>query len=1128
MAKNFDYIRNKTGLTHLWQYCNEAEINQFSDPTKSALNGRMALEWIVQAIYYLKGFDKPERASLFEFVSNQQFTNYINSDDLMRRLHYIRKAGNNAAHGMRISRRESFFSLLNLYEFVGSVLMQIGAVDTFPRFRNDLIPQKPEVHVEPPSDEMPIKEVIKEEYPNQTDEPLHTRKLDEDLVSEKETRKLFIDQMLREAGWEICETPHAIAAGKACIETEVGGMPTHSGKGFADYVLFNDDGKPLAVIEAKKASRSEEEGHQQAELYAKSLERTYGVKPVIYFTNGFTVKVIDQLGYPARPVMSFHSKADLQLLLQRQTRKNIQDFAVNNDIAGRYYQKQAVTAVCERLNKRHRRSLIVMATGTGKTRVAIAITELLMRNNWIKNVLFLADRISLVNQAHKNFVKYLPNETTCVLSDHGGEEPDLNARVMFSTYQTMIGYIDNEEKDFSIGRFDLVFIDEAHRSVFGKYGAIFGYFDSLLIGLTATPRDEIAHSTYQLLDQEQGEPTADYSYDTAIADGFLCPYKLLNRTTPMLRNGIHYDDLSKEEKDQLEGVWRYEKAKLHINPDEEYQRDIDKKEINKYIYNKGTIDSVLKELMTNGLQVNDGMTIGKTIIFGYDHQHAQMIVDEFQRLYPELGADFCQLVDYSVYNAEMLINNFEQRDSLPQVVVSVDMLDTGVDIPDCLNLVFFKPVRSKIRFNQMIGRGTRLSPGIFGPRHAPIAVAVSCAGQRDDNDKKEFYIFDWCGNFEFFREHGEEADELPHSSLEEKLFNLKLDIAVILQEAKYQQNEFAKSLHDELKKELQGKVASLPMSRIEVRKVGDVVYKFQQEKSWQFVSPLDVVKLKEDVSPILPKVQADFQAMRFDLIMFKIEISLLDESQNADYFSNQVYKIAEKLAKKASIPQVNAKMKTINEVLTSEFWEHKTLDRLEYVRKELRDLIQFLKGENGQTFEVDIEDKMEIVEGAGETPITGYRTYKERVLDYLEKNKSNRVLQKIYNLEKLNEADILELEKILWKELGTEKEYKENVKNQLYGGNVAAFIRSIIGIDRQTAIRKFEDLLNVQQLNSDQMDAIESIITYVCKQGDITPETMMSPVFGNVHLEAFGDQASFLYNYVVMLHDVIEDDKMKA
>lgn len=441
------------------------------------------------------------------------------------------------------------------------------------------------------------------------------------------------------------------------------------------------------------------------------------------------------------------------------------------------------------------------------------------------------------------------------------------------------------------------------------------------------------------------------------------------------------------------------------------------------------------------------------------------------------------------------------------------MLDTGVDIPDCLNLVFFKPVRSKIRFHQMIGRGTRLCPDIFGP----------------GKDKKEFYIFDWCGNFEFFREHGEESGEAPVTSLEEKLFNLKLDIAVILQDAQYQQDALAQSLHDDLKAELHAKVARLPMARIDVRKVGDIVFRFQQKEAWQCLSPLDAEQLKEKVAPILPRVQTDFQALRFDFILFKIEISLIDESQNAEFFSRQVYEIAKKLATKASIPQVYAKMKTINEVLSAEFWEHKTLDRLEYVRKELRDLVQFLKGESGRTFEVAIDDPMEIMVGVDETPISGYKTYKERVIDYLSENmKSSRVLQKIYNLEKLNEADILELEKILWEELGTEKEYQDNVKNQLYGGNVAAFIRSIIGVDRKAAIRKFEDLLHVEQLNAEQMDAIESIISYVCDQGDITPETMMSPVFSNVRLDAFGDQASFLYNYIVMLHEVIGDDKMQA
>ncbi|MBO7442445.1 MAG: DEAD/DEAH box helicase family protein, partial [Paludibacteraceae bacterium] len=539
-------------------------------------------------------------------------------------------------------------------------------------------------------------------------------------------------------------------------------------KGYADYVLFGSNGKPLAVVEAKRTSKSPDAGKHQAELYADCLEAKYGVRPVIYYTNGFETYIIDGLGYPPRRLYSFHTATDLELMIQKRSRHDINDFKVNGKITDRDYQKMSIKAVCEHFNKKHRKGLIVMATGTGKTRVAISLVDILTRNEWVKNALFLADRTSLVNQAHKNFVKLLPNMTTCVLSDDS--DHDLNARLTFSTYQTMINHIDTEDKTFSVGRFDLIIIDEAHRSIFGKYGAIFNYFDSLLIGLTATPRDEVDRSTYEIFEMEQGEPNFAYELEEAVADGYLVNYIGIKRGSKIMREGIKYDELSPEEKAQLEKVFEYERINKALEG--EPGRDIAASEIFTYIFNDDTISHVLQDLMSNGLKIKGSEEIGKTIIFAYNHRHAEMIVEKFNKLFPEYGPDYCALIDNYVTYADDLIDKFADKNKEPQIAVSVDMLDTGIDVPEVINLVFFKQIRSKIKFMQMVGRGTRLCKDLFGP----------------GKDKECFYIFDWCGNLDYFGKGNEGVGTKATISLTERIFNLRSEIAYYLQAEEYQED----------------------------------------------------------------------------------------------------------------------------------------------------------------------------------------------------------------------------------------------------------------------------------------------------------------------------------------------------
>ena len=1101
--RNFDYI-STLGLNDLYRYCSAAEEYQVSNPDFSAINARKALEYIVRALYYMKSIEVPERTSLFELVEGEPFREFIADDRVMMAVHYVRKVGNSAAHAASVTRRESFFSLINIYKVVGAVLLKLKVVDEVKPFDDTLIPRSVEVPViVPPAVEVHPSDTII--VAADTEAITSTQPVVEVAadISEADTRKMFIDLMLKEAGWQVLDTEGAIQPLKACIEVELHGMPNSEGVGYADYVLFGGDGMPIAVVEAKKTSVSPIKGKHQAELYADCLEAQYGVRPVIYYTNGFETFIIDGLGYPPRKLFGFHSAKDLELMIQQRGRQDITDFSVKDSITDRHYQKMAIKAVCEHYNTKHRKGLLVMATGTGKTRVAISMVDVLMRNGWVKNALFLADRISLVTQAHKNFVKLLPNTTTCVLSD-GHSDKDANARIVFSTYQTMINYIDTEEKPFSVGRFDLVIIDEAHRSIFGKYGAIFNYFDSLLLGLTATPRDEVDKSTYDIFEMEQGEPNYAYELEDAVADGYLVNYHGFKRGSLILKEGIKYSNLTEEEKKQMESVWEYERARkaLDLNS-EDYHRDIANKEIFNYIFNEDTIDAVLQDLMENGLKVQSGERIGKSIVFAYNHRHAELIVKRFNVLYPEYGAGFCALIDNYVTYSQDLIDKFEIRDGEPQIAVSVDMLDTGIDVPDVLNLVFFKVIKSRIKFLQMIGRGTRLSPDIFG----------------GGKDKECFYIFDWCRNFEYFEENPNGQEAVTIQSLTERLFGLRADIAFHLQHQKWQEDDYARSLHDDLKALLKSQVLALSDSHISVRSKWESVSHFKADDSWAYISDVDVFTLKNDIAPLLSKNTLEENGKKFDVLVLTIELSYIDEEVNAEKCIQRVQLIAEKLQEKATLPQVQAKMTTIKEVLSSVAWENVSLQWLEKVRQDLRDLMRFIVGDKGKWFVVDIED---VISDNGESRGVPVRSsYRQRIIDFLAANRHLPVLDKIYNLEQLTVEDLRELERILWSELGSKDDYLKYTAGMPCGPNVAIFIRSLIGVDRKEAMRRFGDFITGAELNAEQEDFLESIVTYICENGDITKEIVVNDAPFDERLAVFNAFLVPLSKYIDNLHGVI-------
>ena len=1106
MTTNFAYL-SELGLEKLHDYCSRAEAYQMIDPAASVTYARNALEYLVRSLYEMKHAEVSERASLFELTEGDTYRDFLGDDTLMMNTHFVRKAGNRGAHGEQISKKESFFCLLDLYNVVGAVLTKFGLVHDLPPFDKNRIPGDVPVSPLPPKPEevppAPVIPGVKEEALT-SEEPAKPFALPAD-ITEAETRKLYVDLMLKDAGWELLEKEGAIEPLKACIEVRVEGMPNGEKIGFCDYVLFGADAKPLAVIEVKRTSYNPEKGKHQAELYADCLERAYGVRPVIYYTSGFHTKVIDGLGYPPREVFAFHSAEDLALLIQKRRDGGVKlkDFGIKETITDREYQRLAIKAVAEHFNAMHRRALLVMATGTGKTRVSASLTELLMRNERVKNVLFLADRTALVRQAATNFSKLLPQTSQTILSEKSGrKEPDLTARITFSTYQTLIRMVDTDRKPYSAGHFDLIIVDEAHRSVFGKYGAIFKYFDSLLVGLTATPREDVARSTYDLFGREHGEPNYDYSLERAVDDGYLVPPRSFSRGSLILDTGIRYDALSEAEKEQLEEIWKYEQAQNALDPGfapELYARDITPKELFSYIYNVDTVDKVLRDLMEHGLKVAGGDKIGKTIIFAFRHDHAELIVERFRSLYPELGPTFCDLIDNTVNYSQDLINRFEGRAFYPQIAVSVDMLDTGIDVPDVLNLVFFKRVRSKIKFWQMIGRGTRLSPDIFGP----------------GMDKEDFFIFDWCRNFEYFSMNPDGKEPKPVRSLTEQLFTLRCELAKGLQAEEWQADDFAGKLCDDLKKTLMKEVSELSDNRISVRNVWDAVSRFKQAERWVALTDEDLLTLGEKVAPVLPMAPGDEGAKRFDLLMLTIEVALLNPEKDAGSAVQRVQTIADALMQKTTIPQIKNELPLLKEIRNEESWTEPTLNWLERVRLRLRSLMQFLEGEERRHFIVDVSDTVTLEGDAG--VILTPKTYRENIVDYLATHQDLPVLRKIYNLEQLTAEDEVELERILWHELGTKEDYDRYYPKK----EIGVLIRSLRGIDKSRARELFREIAKANVLNFDQEEFLDTIINYIFANGDLTTiQVANDPAFSD-RLPSFDPYTRYLKAYLEKMRQVI-------
>lgn len=1032
------------------------EVLEAKSNTESAKLCRKLLSNCAEYIYSKQNQPFPKNASLLEVLDSSEVASYIGDPEIIHNMHYVRILGMNAEHDLNIRKKEIKLAQDNISYIVGF----LDSKDRGEGFSY----KKPQ------------------------------------YMSEAATRKLYVDLYLKEAGWDVLETENVRIPAKAGIEIKVDGMRNSQGFGFCDYVLFGKDGRPLAIVEVKRTSVSPEVGRHQVDMYADCMNAVYGYKPVMYYTNGYHTRIIDGI-YPDRDVMAFHSLADLELMLQRRNEGTITDFSISDEITGRPYQKIAITKICEWFNSKHRRGLLVMATGTGKTRVAISLVDILARNKKIKNVLFLADRTALVNQAKRNFARLLPNMSICELSS--SEEKDYTARLMFCTYQTMINYIDAEDKRFSTGRFDLIIIDEAHRSIFNRYGSIFKYLDSLLVGLTATPKEEVDANTFHIFGCEAGIPNYDYSLEDAIHDKYLVGYTVRNRSSKLLSEGINSCALSYEEQEQLEEYLTETKTDLPI-PD----FSIPGNEIYRYLFNKDTCRKVVEELMRWGLRVNGGETLGKTIIFAFNHRHAQMIVESFHELYPDYPSNTCQLVDYQTKYGDDLVLKFEEDPEF-RIAVSVDMLDTGVDVPEVLNLVFFKKIRSKIKFIQMIGRGTRLCEDIFGP----------------GRNKSSFQIFDYCGNFEYFNLHPEGKAGKELLTLSQKLFNVRLDMLYELQRLEYQENTETLEYYHKIRDELHSYVVTIKThdSRIQIREKMQYVDKYCDKNSWIALSPVMIKEIKKHLTDLIDSgLGGNFLSVAFDIRIYFIELDLLKTCSVVNSASHivELRKCAQFLLKeKASVPQVKNKAEDLKRLMGDSLWEKPTIAELEKLRVSLRDLMLFLKGAERKKYDIDIEDAISDSDYQPDNTSIDIRTYREKVMDYLESHSDNPVIKKIHNLEPITSEDLKLLEDVLWHELGSQDDYVKVTHIQ----NLAAFVRSLIGLSQEAVNEKFGKYLNGNTFNSQQQEFILTIINYVRENGDIELENIVNnEPFNNYDIgEMFGTSLQDLIEIVTKLHSTV-------
>jgi type I restriction enzyme R subunit len=901
--------------------------------------------------------------------------------------------------------------------------------------------------------------------------------------NERLTRKEIIDQRLKEAGWIVTDRTQVIEEFDIHLTVVEEPATPYSGHQYSDYVLLGKDGKPLAVIEAKKTTVEAERGREQAKQYCYNIKQTQGVDlPFCFYTNGHDIYFWDLENYPPKKVHGFPSRDDLERYAYiRKARKQLAGELINTKIAGRNYQIASIRAVMEAVEKRKRKFLLVMATGTGKTRTCIAFVDAMMRAGWAERVLFLVDRIALRDQTLDAFKEHLPNEPRW--PKQGEKEIRTDRRIYVSTYPTMLNIIRNEEKSLSPHFFDLIVVDESHRSIYNTYQEILDYFNTITLGLTATPTNVIDHNTFQLFECEDGVPTFAYSYEEAVnhIPPYLSNFQVMKIKTKFQGEGINKRTISLEDQQRLiaEG-----KEIEEIN----YEGT----EIEKKVINRGTNALIVREFMEECIKDANGVLPGKTIFFCISKAHARRVEEIFDSLYPQYGGELAKVLvsdDPRVYGQGGLLEQFKKND-MPRIAISVDMLDTGIDVRELVNLVFAKPVYSYTKFWQMIGRGTRVLE--------PEKIKPWCT-QKDD-----FLILDCWDNFEYFKLNPRGKELKGQIPLPVRLFGVRLEK---IEEARTQSKE------DIVSKEVQKvrkQVEALPKNSVVIMEALNALQRLEDENFWNNLTADKMDFLKAVVKPLLRTVSdVDFKAMRFEKDI--VEVSLAHLTGETEKFETLKDSIIEAIGElPLSINMVAREQELIRQAQSNHFWATISEDKFEALIQKLSPLMKFREAViplAPAKFNLkDIVAEKEFIEFGPQHEALSVAKYRELVEKKInELVSSSPILQKLKQGQEITTDEAEQLASALHNE---HPHITIDLLRKVYNHRKAAlvqFIKHILGIEQletfaETVTKAFDDFVSKHSyLTSRQLQFLELLKNFVLEKGNVSKRNLIESPFTMLH-----------------------------